>query len=207
MNTSASLCSCPREVPLAFVSKICSYKSGANTNHSGSFKKGHKVPEKWKEGIIKNLEKARESIRGKTYKELGKIPYIRSPETRQKNRMTTKNRWLRYWEKHGRKVHRKHKHLMDAKYYNWRKKVFERDNHTCQKCGLVGGKLIAHHIEGWVNCEKKRFWVRNGATLCVSHHIRFHKMFGRKNNTRKQLQDYYKSRHSQCVNQDKYLEI
>ena len=32
-----------------------------------------------------------------------------------------------------------------AKYETWRKKVFERDNYTCQECFKRGGNLEAHH--------------------------------------------------------------
>jgi len=55
-------------------------------------------------------------------------------------------------------------------YYNWRKKVFERDNYTCQKCGIKGGKLEAHHKKSWKNYPELRYIVNNGQTLCIKCH-------------------------------------
>ena len=35
-----------------------------------------------------------------------------------------------------------------AEYKKWVKEVFKRDDYTCQDCGIRGGKLEAHHIQG-----------------------------------------------------------
>jgi len=61
-------------------------------------------------------------------------------------------------------------HLRDKKYMNWRSKVFERDNWTCQTCGLRGSYLEAHHIKGWAKYPKIRYEIENGVTLCVECH-------------------------------------
>lgn len=66
------------------------------------------------------------------------------------------------------------------KYKDWRKKVFIRDNYTCQKCGKEGGNLHAHHkkefsrivrennilsLEQALSCLE--LWdIKNGETLC-----------------------------------------
>lgn len=67
----------------------------------------------------------------------------------------------------------------------WRKKVFQRDNYTCQKCDRRGGDLEADHypimfstilekskivtIEQAINCKK--LWdISNGRTLCLECH-------------------------------------
>jgi 5-methylcytosine-specific restriction endonuclease McrA len=52
----------------------------------------------------------------------------------------------------------------------WRKKVFERDNWTCQFCGVRGGRLEADHIKPWAYFEELRFSVTNGRTLCRPCH-------------------------------------
>lgn len=59
-------------------------------------------------------------------------------------------------------------------YVAWRKKVFERDNYTCQKCGEKGGILNAHHIVHWAVCAEKRYEVSNGITLCEKCHRLVH---------------------------------
>ena len=67
---------------------------------------------------------------------------------------------------------------MYPEYYEWRAAVFERDNHTCQKCGKIGGKLRAHHIDGYANNEEMRLELSNGATLCKKHHDELHHLYG-----------------------------
>lgn len=52
----------------------------------------------------------------------------------------------------------------------WREAVFSRDNWTCQECGVRGGRLQAHHIEGFFEAPDKRWDVNNGITLCIKCH-------------------------------------
>jgi hypothetical protein len=70
------------------------------------------------------------------------------------------------------------------KYRQWRSDIFERDDFTCQECGIRGGNLEAHHIkplvvimfehniislEQAITCEE--LWnINNGKTLCVKCH-------------------------------------
>ena len=52
----------------------------------------------------------------------------------------------------------------------WRKLVFERDNYTCQYCGVRGCKLEAHHIKDFANNIELRYELNNGITLCEYCH-------------------------------------
>lgn len=61
-----------------------------------------------------------------------------------------------------------------SRYQKWRKGVFERDDFVCQKCHRRGGRLNAHHIVKFSECEEKRFDVDNGITLCEKCHREVH---------------------------------
>ena len=71
-------------------------------------------------------------------------------------------------------------------YHQWVKKVYERDNYICQCCGERGGKLNAHHKDGYNWCKERRLDVTNGVTLCENCHKTFHKIYGNGNNTEQQ---------------------
>lgn len=50
------------------------------------------------------------------------------------------------------------------------KKVFERDNYTCQMCGTRGGYLQVDHIQEWSKYVEGRFDINNCRTLCQKCH-------------------------------------
>ncbi len=63
-----------------------------------------------------------------------------------------------------------------SQYKHWRKRVFERDNYTCQDCG--DEKMIyltAHHIKSFAEYPKLRFIVSNGISLCENCHCKIDK--------------------------------
>lgn len=68
--------------------------------------------------------------------------------------------------------------------------VFARDGYTCQKTKIRGGKLHAHHILNFAQHPELRFAIDNGVTLSKKAHQEFHKIYGRKNNTKEQLEEF-----------------
>lgn len=75
----------------------------------------------------------------------------------------------------------------------WRVLVYKKDNYTCQCCGYNKGKILnAHHLDGYSWCKDKRFDVNNGVTLCKKCHMKFHHIYGVKNNTREQFNKFIK---------------
>jgi len=66
---------------------------------------------------------------------------------------------LRHRDKHGSAFDRE-----------WRIAVFERDNYTCQLCGVRGGRLQADHIKPFKAFPELRHDLSNGRTLCVPCH-------------------------------------
>lgn len=65
---------------------------------------------------------------------------------------------------------RNHLERSSSKYRIWRKSVFERDNYTCQICGIRGGVLQADHIMPFALYIDLRYKLSNGRTLCVTCH-------------------------------------
>lgn len=62
-----------------------------------------------------------------------------------------------------------------VEYKEWRKKVFERDDYTCQCCGKRGGTLHAHHKQPFCSNKELRLDVENGITLCDKCHYKLHR--------------------------------
>lgn len=81
----------------------------------------------------------------------------------------------------------------NLEYTIWRRAVFSRDNWTCQKCRIRGGKINSHHIYNFSDFSNLRTSVENGITLCKNCHKKFHKNFGLKNTTRNKLQKFLKN--------------
>ena len=80
----------------------------------------------------------------------------------------------------------------NTEYKLWRKSVFERDNFICQKCKVSGGKLVAHHINNFSEFPELRLAIDNGITLSKKAHEEFYKIYGKRNNTKQQLEEFLK---------------
>lgn len=57
-----------------------------------------------------------------------------------------------------------------ARYKNWRREIFIRDEFTCRKCGKKHIFITAHHIKSFAYFPELRFEVDNGLTLCEDCH-------------------------------------
>jgi hypothetical protein len=75
-------------------------------------------------------------------------------------------------------------------YKLWQDAVFARDGYTCQKYGIKGGNLNTHHILNFSQYPELRFAIDNGITLSEKAHREFHKIYGVRNNTREQLEEF-----------------
>ena len=89
---------------------------------------------------------------------------------------------------------------MSLQYNNWRNKIYEKDWYTCQCCGKFKNiNKNAHHIYNFSNNIDKRYLLSNGILLCDECHSAtiptgFHYLYGTKNNTPEQLEEYINKR-------------
>jgi len=165
---------------------------------------GYKISEslkgksKTKEHILKNrLAQLGKKLSIETRKKLsdsnkGHIPWIKgrhhTEESRRKIGESSKGEKSHFW-----KGGITSKNLIikcSIEFKLWRESVFARDNWTCKKCKEKGRTLHPHHIKNFAQYPKLRFNVNNGITLCKKCHGEFHKKYGIKNNTKKQLKDF-----------------
>lgn len=83
------------------------------------------------------------------------------------------------------------KHRNINGYNEWVRKVFARDNYTCQCCGDdKGGNLNAHHKYNYSEHKELRVDINNGITLCEVCHMKFHKQYGYRRNTQQQIEEF-----------------
>ncbi len=75
----------------------------------------------------------------------------------------------------------------------WRKRIFKKNNYTCQKCkDKTGHNLCAHHIQNFADYPELRFITNNGITLCRNCHKIFHKIYGLRKNNKEQILRFLK---------------
>lgn len=68
--------------------------------------------------------------------------------------------------------------------------VFDRDNYTCQKCKKTNCYLNAHHLDGFHWFIEGRYDLNNLISLCKTCHADFHRRFGRRHNTKVQMDEF-----------------
>lgn len=118
------------------------FKKGKHYSLATEFKKGQTAPQR---GKVLSLEtRLKISIAKK-----GQIPWNKGLGTKSSvNELARKTKQAR----------------------DWRKATYERDDYTCQGCGVRGGKLQAHHIKPFSTHPELRYELDNGQTLCVDCH-------------------------------------
>lgn len=124
--------------------------------------------------------------KGRTLSEETKIKIGKASRGRSHSYMQGGNNWN--WKGGIAPEHNKIRGSIESKL--WIQSVFSRDGHTCQKTGVRGGNLTAHHILNFAQYPELRFAIDNGITLSVESHKEFHRKYGNKNNTREQLEEY-----------------
>jgi 5-methylcytosine-specific restriction endonuclease McrA len=95
-----------------------------------------------------------------------------SPWTSERNRVQNRQRVNeKHWNWQGGKTKERHKLSQRKDYKQWRSNVLERDNYTCQNCGVRGIPLEVHHIKSFAKYPDLRTDIENGVALCKPCHM------------------------------------
>lgn len=154
-------------------SKEVNSKKGLKGSKNGFYGKQHT------EEVMARIKKARKN-------------QIFSLETREKKResMRGKNKGQKHWNWKGGVTPEIIKIRSSIEMKLWKNAVLARDNWTDQKTGVKGGNIVVHHILNFSSYPELRTSIENGITLSKEAHLEFHKIYGKKNNTRQQLEEY-----------------
>lgn len=60
----------------------------------------------------------------------------------------------------------RHAIMRQIEYINWAKNIKERDNYTCQICGITKAFFHSNHIKKFADYPELRFNLINGITIC-----------------------------------------
>jgi len=116
---------------------------------------------------------------------IGKIPWIKGKHHSEKTKRKMRGKNSPHWR--GGKSKLKHRIRNSQNYKLWIKQIFERDNYTCQICGIRGTELEVDHypftfveilsknrIKTMQQARRcKELWdTDNGRTLCQKCHIK-----------------------------------
>ena len=129
-------------------------------------------------------QESKDKISGRNSPNFGKHPSIETRLKKSKHRGENAGNWQ------GGKTAQSFLIRHNINYKLWREAVFARDNWTCQKSGTRGGLLRAHHIFSFSKYPELRFAIDNGITLSDDNHKEFHIQYGKKNNTKEQIEEF-----------------
>ena len=94
---------------------------------------------------------------------------VLSKETRLKISIKHRGALSSNWKGGVTPIHKKERATLEIKL--WRRAVLERDNYTCQVCGIRKKKWMeADHIKSFVSYPELRTSIENGRTLCNPCH-------------------------------------
>ena len=77
----------------------------------------------------------------------------------------------------------------NAEYQKWRLRVIRKAKDKCQKCDSLNA-TNCHHIKNYQQYPELQHEVSNGILFCRDCHIRFHNIYGRKNNNEIQVEEF-----------------
>ena len=134
----------------------------------------------------RHTDKAKETLRQKTLKQLGSYTEEQKHLIRTKDSCTKRGIPLEDFNGFSAPEGTRIRQSTEGK--AWTYDILSKANFTCVKCQVRGGSLHAHHLNAFNSYPEQRFNLDNGACLCHGCHDKFHEVYGKGDNTRAQFE-------------------
>ena len=153
-----------------FCSHTCYGISERGKIPKSAFKKGHHPSPKteFKKGKLHRYFGKSSPALGKHWKRPLEATIKTADKLRGKPRLSHRGENHHNWQGGITPLNKQARNCLEYKI--WRRAVFERDNFTCQHCGIKGCYLHADHIKPFALFPELRLAIDNGRTLCVKCH-------------------------------------
>jgi hypothetical protein len=140
------------------------------------FKKGHGrlMTEKQYLGIAKKNKGSKRSDETKIKMRKHNAKYWKGKKQSEQHKKNISNGIKLHFNESGRKTPETILIRTGLEYRLWREAVFNRDNYTCQTCGIDRTEIQAHHKKEFSKFPELRFAIDNGITLCKKCHSLIH---------------------------------
>lgn len=179
-----------RKISESIKTRFCSYK--CKSQWQGENMKGENAPFYGKHFTPEMSRRLSNSLKGKFVGELnpfyGKTHTNKTKEAISKANAGSGN--VLWKDGLSKKRHRQRdKQMRTFECKQFVKRVKEKYNNTCLKCG-EGKKIQVHHLKSYQSNVSCRFLPVNGVCLCRACHYAFHGKYGRENNTISQFKEF-----------------
>jgi hypothetical protein len=181
---SSSLCkSCAGKISHANISEETKEKMS----------KAKKGIQTWNKGLTNIYSE--ETKKNMGVKNIGSIPYNKGVEMslEQKIKLSCTNRDINLEDFDDFTMPESKRERCKFKTSGLREQCFEKADYTCDITGKKGCELNAHHLESWHSNEELRYDIDNLVCISKEMHDEFHRVYGRKNNTKEQYEKFKRS--------------
>lgn len=146
----------------------------------------------WNKGLTLSDEYKNKISKSK----MGNIPYNKGIEMplEQKIKLSCTNRSINIedFKDFSTPINRKERNQFSDS--GLREQCFLNADYTCDITKEKGVELNAHHLESWHSNEELRYDINNLVCISKEMHDEFHKIYGRKNNTKEQYEEFKSSK-------------
>jgi len=152
--------------------------------------KAHRGKTPWNRGLVNIYSEQAKLKMGNRWRDKQAHNKNKTMTRDQKIKLSCRNRGIKLEEFDDFTTAKNKRERIKFDYSGIRQQCFLNANYTCDLYGSKGNKINAHHLDGWHDNKDKRFNLDNLVCLSETAHKTFHNIYGNKNNTKEQYEEF-----------------